>query len=227
VSRCGRSAAAAARRGKSAGGRRRASSEGALAAALLCLLAGCASLRGPPLPPSLPGPGTTWAERRVELQQRAGFAFQGRVGVAAGEEGFSAGLRWRQRAAHSSIELDGPLGIGGLRIESEALSLQVTTSRGERLDGALALAELERKLGFALPIPQLRFWVQGVPAPGGGAPVETLAPDTGRLAALEQDGWRIEYQAYAAAGQGQLPQRLMLQRERTRIRVVISSWQPG
>ncbi len=197
------------------------------AAALLCLLAGCASLRGPPLSQPLAAPASTWAERRVELQQRAGFAFQGRVGVAAGDEGFSAGLRWRQQAARSSIELDGPLGIGGLRIESDDLALQVTTSRGERLDGALAVAELERKLGFALPIPQLRFWVQGVPAPRGGQAVETLAADAGHLAALEQDGWRIEYQAYAAGEQGGLPQRLTLQRERTRIRVVISTWQPG
>ena len=68
--------------------------------------------------------------------------------------------------ARSNLALDGPLGIGGLRVELEGEDLEIATSRGEKLDGDAARAELERRLGFALPLAELRWWLLGIPAPG-------------------------------------------------------------
>ncbi len=202
----------------------------ALSAALVTLLlAGCASLRGPPNPPSpaVPASAPDWPQRRATLQGANEFTLKGRLAVAAGEEGFSAGLRWQQRDREARIELDGPLGVGGLRLVASGEDIELTTSRGERLDGAAARAELERRLGFALPLESLRYWVRGVPDPARAAE-ERRESDAPRLAGLAQDGWLIDYAAYLDdAAWGALPRRLSAVRGGTRLRLVIEGWSVG
>lgn len=208
---------------------RRATPAGLRAGLLMALaawLVGCASLGTPaPVPGSVSALPPDWPARRAWLQREAGFDLRGRVAVAAGGEGFSAGLRWQQRDTEARIELDGPFGVGGLRLLARGEELELTTARGERLDGQAARAELERRLGFALPLAALRYWVRGVPDPAAPAS-ETLAPDAPRLAALEQLGWHIDYPSYGD-GPGiapALPRRLTAARESTRLRMVIESW---
>jgi outer membrane lipoprotein LolB len=198
-----------------------------LAVALAALgLAACASL--PPPAPTLPQDSATadWPLRRAQLQRDDSFTLKGRLAVAAGEEGFSAGLRWRQRGGEGLIELDGPFGVGGLRLQLRGEAIELTTSRGERLDGDAARGELERRLGFALPLESLRYWVRGVPDPATGAQ-ERLDPAAPRLAGLAQDGWAVEYPVYLDdPAAGVLPRRLSAVRAGTRLRLVIETWAP-
>ena len=77
------------------------------AATLLSLLAGCATL-----PP--PSPETDWSARREALQSLDAWTLDGRIAVAAGEEGFSGGLRWSQAADRADISVSSP--IGGKRL---------------------------------------------------------------------------------------------------------------
>jgi len=196
-----------------------------LATLPLLLLPACTSL---PTTPSVPSAAPLdWPSRRAELQAQADFTLKGRLAVAAGDEGFSAGLRWQQRDRDALIELDGPFGVGGLRLQARGDALQLTTSRGERLDGEAARVELERRLGFPLPLESLRYWVRGVPDPARPAE-ERLATDAPRLAGLSQDGWSIDYTAYLEQpAAGALPRRLSAVREGTRLRLVIEDWSDG
>ncbi len=188
------------------------------------LLAACASL---PAPAPSTVPMSDWPQRRAALQRSPEFALKGRLAVAVGEDGFSAGLRWRQRDRDALIELDGPFGVGGLRLQTRGDTLELTTSRGERLDGEAARAELERRLGFELPLESLRYWVRGVPDPARLAE-ERLAAEAPRLAGLAQDGWVVDYTAYVEdAASGSLPRRLNAVRGGTRLRLLIEDWTPG
>lgn len=164
-----------------------------------------------------------WAQRRAQLQADAAFAVAGRVAVAAGEQGFTAGLRWQQRDARGEIRLDGPLGIGALAIDTDGDALRVATGRGVRLEGAAARAEIERELGFALPLDALRYWVRGVPSPASTA-VETTAGDAPRLQRLQQDGWTIDYTEYQPAPGAHRPRRLIAQNGVARVRLVLERW---
>lgn len=190
------------------------------------LLGGCASIppRAPAGAPAALAPD--WGQRRAQRQAESAFALKGRLAVVAGEEGFTAGLRWTQREREALIDLDGPLGVGGLRLRADGEALELTSARGERLDGEAARAELERRLGFPLPLAALRYWVRGVPAPGERAE-EQLAPDGTRLLALDQGGWRVEYPAYVEDPEvGPLPKRLSLARGGARLRLVVETWSP-
>ncbi|MBV6422762.1 MAG: Outer-membrane lipoprotein LolB [Steroidobacteraceae bacterium] len=183
------------------------------------LLAACASA---PVREGAPAP---WPERRAALQADAAFSLSGRVAIRTGDTGLNASLRWRQEGAVSHVTLDGPLGIGGAEVELRGDELALRTSHGDHLEGDAARAELERRIGFPLPLAALRYWVRGVPEPGAGAD-EVVDEAHQRLASLVQDGWEISYTEYAAGSAGILPRRLSAQRGNTRVRLVIDRWTP-
>lgn len=189
---------------------------GPFAVLLIAALAGCKTL--PPAPPE----SAPWDVRKAALQARDNFDLKGRIGVAVAQEGFNAKLRWQQRGKQSELALDGPLGVGGVRITSNGDSLKVLNSRGEQLDSVAAKQEIESKLGFDPPLASLRYWVLGVPDPA--MPAEEILDDSKRLATLKQDGWQIDYTAYADVRGQSLPSKATLTREGVRVRLFVDNW---
>lgn len=188
--------------------------------ALAVALTACASV--PQRVASPPDP----AVLRSQLQQMDRYGFEGKLAAAVGTEGFNADLSWQQRGTRSTLALRAPLGLGSARIVNDADNVSFVSSRGDRLAGADAIAELERRMGFAPPLAALRFWVLGVADPARPA-VESPDAD-GRLASLEQDGWRVVYSEYrgsaGVARAAALPRRLTLTRDPIRLRLVVNRW---
>lgn len=190
-----------------------------LALSAMCLAAALAGCRT--LPVALPS-DQPWEARRSALQARDHFELKGRIAVAAAEEGFNAKLRWQQQGELSELALDGPLGVGGLRISTDGDALSVLNSRGERLDSDAARQEIEARLGFEPPMSSLRYWVLGVPDPA--RPADEVMGESQRLASLQQDGWQVEYGAYTDVGGRALPSKVTLRRDSVRIRLVVDGW---
>lgn len=184
----------------------------------IAVLAGCKSL--PVAPP--PAPSESWEVRRAALQARNNFDLNGRIAVAAAQDGFNAKLRWEQKGPLSQVALDGPLGVGGVRITSNGGSLSVVNSRGQQLDSEAARREIEARLGFEPPIASLRYWVLGVPDPS--SPAEEHLDETKRLASLSQNGWQIDYGGYTEVDGQALPSKVTLRRENVRVRLVVDGW---
>jgi outer membrane lipoprotein LolB len=189
----------------------------------LTLLAGCRT--APPVATG-PGPDAPWAEQRAALGNLASYALNGRVAVAANGQGFSASLRYTQQPQRSELSLDGPLGIGGLRVELEGDSLAIFTSRGEQLDGVAARAELERRLGFALPLTELRWWLLGVPMPPAGTFELVEDAHSGEIRSFEQNGWKVRIDSRAPGLGFALPKRLTAERDGARMKLLVETWRP-
>ena len=201
-------------------------------AAVLIALSACRTV--PPAPIVGPGADAPWPEQRARLETFDRYALAGRVAVAANGQGFTASLRYEQRSDASNLALDGPLGIGGLRVELDGADLRIETSRGEKLDGAAARDELERRLGFPLPIAELRWWLLAIPAPGGDATMRMdLASD--EITRFVQRGWSVTIDKRMPALGFALPQRLTVERtaagstaaggEGARMKLVVERWQ--
>jgi outer membrane lipoprotein LolB len=187
----------------------------------LGLLAGCRT--APPAAIVGPGADAPWPQQRAALEKLDRYSLNGRVAVAANGQGFSASLRYEQMPRSSNLALDGPLGIGGLRVVLDGEELQIATSRGEKLDGEAARAELERRLGFALPLAELRWWLLGIPAPGETAVNQDAG--TGEIHDFMQAGWRVSINSRAAGLGFSLPQRLTAEREGARLKLLVERWQ--
>lgn len=191
--------------------------------AVALLVVACHSVPQPVAPSAAPAQVVAeWPARRAALQSRPQFTVQGRIGVVAGSDGFNGRLRWVQDGARSTVSLDGPLGVGGVRVSDDAGVLTMTTPSGEALDSQAAHAELVRRIGFEPPLASLRYWIQGVPDPASAG---SETPDAGGyLGALAQDGWTVTFGAYMQTADGVLPQKLTVARGTVRVRLILESW---
>ncbi len=187
------------------------------ALALALLAGGCATLPAP-------APGDDWPARRAVLQALGDWALDGRIAVAAGDDGFSGGFDWHQQGSRADIALTGPMGGAAMDIRAEG-DRAVVSVAGDIYEGEDAAALFARYFGpdRQLPIVQMRYWLVGAPAPELPHE-ETLGPDQ-RLATLSQSGWQVRYDRYQPVGQLALPARMELTTPGLRLRVVVSDWQ--
>jgi outer membrane lipoprotein LolB len=203
----------------------RARSRVALASCLALLaLAGCRT-RPPPAPVIGPGADAPWPKQYAALSRLDSYGLNGRVGVAANGQGFSASLRYSQKQERADLALDGPMGVGGMRIGIQDRELTVTNSRGETLDGAAARGEIESRLGFELPLTELRWWLLGLPAPGSPSENRQASPDA-PIDAFRQNGWHVSIESRAPGLGFSLPKRLTAEREGARLKLLVENWQP-
>ena len=204
---------------------RRAGARFAPGAVAVLILAGCRTAPPPVTAVQGPGADAPWAEQYAALQTFDSWTLTGRVAVAARGQGFSANLRYRQQGGSADLSLDGPMGLGGMRMQVGERDISVTNSRGETLDGAAARAEIESRLGFELPLAELRWWLLGVPAPG--SPSESHDDGAGGpVRVFAQNGWRVSVLSRAPWLGFALPQRLTAEREDARLKLLVEQWTP-
>jgi outer membrane lipoprotein LolB len=188
----------------------------AAAVAVLLLAGGCATL--PPRAAT-----DDWPARRAALQALDAWTLDGRIAVAAGENGFSGGFDWAQQGGRADVTLSGPLGGPdfAIHVEGDALSVRL---RGETYAGDDAQRLVEERIGpgHALPVGEMRYWLVGVPAPA--LPHEETLGDEGRLASLSQSGWQVRYARYDSVGSLALPGRVEMTTEGLRLRIAVSNW---
>ena len=179
------------------------------APAVVAALAGCALLAPSPPPPPAPA-----------------FELIGRVAVSHDGRSFTSGVRWQHTAQRDELWLLTPTGQALAHIVGDAAGATFTGSGRSQHKAADIGSLTHRALGWELPVTHLAWWVQGEATPG--AVVQAVERDPqGRLAALEQDGWRVAY-VYDSEGarEGRL-RRLELSGESQVLRLVIDGWQRG
>jgi outer membrane lipoprotein LolB len=185
---------------------------------LLCcsLLAACVTPRRAPAPPAV-----GWEQRVADLQRLDTWRLDGRVAVAVGTQGWQATLNWQQQADSTVVHLAGPLGVGAMVLKR--------TADGLSLNGAppssAVLAQLRERLGFELPLDELRFWLRGVPDPRAPSELKRNAED--RAAQWTQSDWTIDIDRYMPFDGDLLPAHLVLSREGVRVRIVVDHWERG
>jgi outer membrane lipoprotein LolB len=181
------------------------------------LLSACTTTRRPSQAPgSAPA---AWEQRLPALQQLAAWKLDGRAAVAVGSQGWQASLDWREQGAFAELHLAGPFGVGALTLKR--------TPEGLSLNGAppsdAVVAQVQERLGFELPLDNLRFWLLGVPAPD--TPFEVVRDERDRATQVTQAGWLVVYEKYMAVAGDLLPARLVLTREGVRVRIVVDRWE--
>jgi outer membrane lipoprotein LolB len=163
-------------------------------------------------------PAGEWSMRAQILQHAHSWRLEGRAAVAAGAQGWQASLNWQQSEASSELQLAGPLGIGAQVIKRTPNGISINGAA----PGESALSQLQERLGFSLPIEDLRFWLLGVPNPNSA--FELQRNDQDRALHLTQSDWSIDYDRYMASGGDVLPAHIVLTRDDIRVRIVVDHW---
>ncbi|WP_157994558.1 lipoprotein insertase outer membrane protein LolB [Peristeroidobacter agariperforans] len=186
---------------------------------MFLLAAGCATA------PKGPAPGTAIPADLKDLDR---WQARGRLGVSGPDNGGSGSFEWRQRGDVSNVDIRGPVGIGGVRLEMSGTggnpNLILETSDGLKLESDAAWDELQNRLGTAVPAGNLRYWMLGLAAPG-----EHRWHDENEngVTSLEQGGWRIDYQRYSTEPGARVPMRITATSGDARVRIVVDRWQLG
>jgi outer membrane lipoprotein LolB len=153
------------------------------------------------------------------------FDLLGRVLVGSSGRVQTSNLRWQHSAVQDELSLMTPTGQIVARIVDTPNGATLTTADQTEYQ-ATSVEELTRRaLGWALPLAQLQYWVRAQPAPGE-PPTALQRDNAGRIAKLEQNGWRIDYQ-YPGEPPGAPPRRLELKNGDQQIRLVVDDWRAG
>jgi outer membrane lipoprotein LolB len=175
------------------------------------VLAACATTKLAP-------PSMSWDQREHDLQHASVWQLQGRAAVAMGTQGWQAALNWQQSGLYAVVHLLCPFCIGALLLEQQPGGLSLN---GAAPSDSVA-AQLQDRLGFEMPLDNLRFWLLGVPDPS--APFELARNDQDRAQKLTQLGWSIVYDRYLPFQGDLLPSRMVLSRADVRVRIVVDHW---
>lgn len=166
-----------------------------LAAAAVVALAGCASVK-------LQGPSTSNAATAVTAQTSR--AYHGRFAVQYvdqnGQQRNAYGnFDWQEAGDTVTLQLRNPLGQTLAIVTSSPASASLELPNRQPLTADNVSTLMQNALGFALPVEGLRYWLQPSPAPTSKAKTEQDPQDPSRLKEIRQDGWTIDYLAYADA----------------------------
>lgn len=192
-----------------------------LPAGLLPLWLGACAV-SPPQPP-VADAEAAWRDRVVELSDQDEWQLQGRLALAVGEERWNAHMRWQQHDADYDIRVLGPFGRQAARLQGDESGVVLQTRDGETHRARDADALVYHALGWRLPVTGLRYWILGIPAPRSELE-ERVLDAAGRASQLHQGGWTVRYQGYDETRRPALPQRMTLEYDEIRLRLVMDEW---
>ena len=184
----------------------------------LAILSGCATTR-----PSVDLPEiTTWELRQEVLGELQDWAFRGRIGVKAGEDGFNGKFNWAQTGDDFYATVSGPLGIGTVVIEGDSRLVSLTDKDGVTTVMQNPEAELYYRYGWTIPINSLRYWALGIEDPSVEAKIEV--DESGHLVSLQQSDWTLNISRYRESAGQEMPRKLTASNPDTRVRMLIDQW---
>lgn len=149
------------------------------------------------------------------------FLLDGRMSATDGRQAASGRVEWEHATHTDRLTLLSPLGQIVARLDSGPDGARLTSADGTQRDAPSADALLPEVLGIEVPSARLPRWVQGAPDIDADVRQRDAA---GRPQLVIDQGWRIDYLAYADEHPAALPARLDISRGDARIRLIIDSW---
>jgi outer membrane lipoprotein LolB len=151
------------------------------------------------------------------------FSLTGRLGVMTNPKGFSGRVAWQHASSNDNIDVFSPLGGKVANIVKTDEEVALTNSKDEHITAPDAETLTEKTLGFRLPLSGLSYWALGRPSDTGL--VEYITWDeNGRINALKQNGWDIQYQDYESNEGYFLPRKISLRTDDLIIKLIVEKW---
>ncbi|BBB27527.1 lipoprotein insertase outer membrane protein LolB [Amphritea japonica] len=183
------------------------------------LLSGCSGLT---TTPDAPPPSRSWDELQQALLSADNWQLRGKIGIRTTDQNQSANLYWQQLQQHYQIELTGPLGQGGARIEGNNEGITINIAGEEPLWAASPERLMEQTLGWQFPVRELLYWARGIPAPD--QPFE-LTLSQQRAQKILQNNWEINYLRFSNQQGYSLPEKIIIRQNDLRFTIIAKEWQ--
>jgi outer membrane lipoprotein LolB len=190
------------------------------------VLSACVTIEKHQLPPgSEISQQAAWEVRRANIQAIQTWKLKGRVAGKSNNQGFRAGVQWKQMQDDFVIDLHGPLGRKVAVITGTQENFQLKTSKGESFQANDPEELMQRLFGYTLPVNGLQHWLLGIPD-SGQAHASLELDDQGRLQQLNQAGWVIDYKRYHD-GTPALPALIQISNPTLNANIKVDAWMLG
>jgi outer membrane lipoprotein LolB len=183
---------------------------------LVASLTGCAVFKKEPPRPAL---APKAEEKNYDLKV---WQLEGRIGVQTANDAWQANLFWEHDAEQDRLRVSGPFSQGMVSIILQKDLIYVNEGDGVTELSRDPDAMLKDRLGFAVPLSSLRYWIVGLPDPN-----ETHTPvygESGSLLGFRQSGWTLQFQNYMNVGDRVMPQKIAIQGPDVRLKLIADSW---
>ncbi len=157
-----------------------------------------------------------------QAREAAPFNLNGRIAVKHQGARHSGGVRWQHQISRDEVLLQGPLGITGARIVSNAQTASLEQG-GKFYQASNVETLMQNVLGWSLPLPVLQHWLQG--RADVASPAEIERDTQGRITLLQQAGWEVRYLRYADERTDSLPSRITLTHDDLQVQLFIDDWE--
>lgn len=182
----------------------------------LFLLWGCSSV--PPQPQS----AVNWQTYQQQLKQLTHFTLKGKLAYISPQDRVSLNLYWKQEGDSYELNLSSFLGGNILNLKVTPQGAVLIDDRDSVYHGTSANRLIFHLTGLYVPADQMKNWIKGLPTGADRYQLSAL----NRLASLNKDqSWQVNYRAYQMVDKLALPQNIQLQQEKTKIKVIIDSWE--
>lgn len=167
-----------------------------------------------------------WSARQPALKALSSWLLEGRVAFSSANDGGNASLRWRQHGDDFRILMVAPFGQGTVSLRGGPGGVVLRSSdHPQPVLAPDAESLLQRQLGWHVPVRGMRYWVIGLPDPRDPPHIEL--DDRGRIAHLQQAGWKVDFRRYQSVDGVQLPEKIFMENKDLRVRMVVQRWRLG
>lgn len=162
-----------------------------------------------------------WPLQAKRMEKILRFHLAATLGIKTENKGGAFTLDWQQNQQSYEILCLGPLGQLVGKLTGGPLLASITLNTGEQKTGDPGVL-LKQVLGISIPFQELLFWIRGIPDPAFSS--QLFFNEKENVAEINQVDWKISYSAWTSAPLP-LPQKIMLEKETIRVKIVISSWE--
>ena len=184
----------------------------------LCALALTACSTRPPLSVD----EHTFIRAAARDARNAMFSLSGRFVVKGPDQTASASLDWQHSTARDELQINGPLGKVLAQLNRDETGVQLIDD-GQRVTRAASLDDLARSaFGADIPLTGAAYWVTGRP----GRALVMSRDSVGRISALSERGWRVEFVQYEDDTPEALPRLIEASDGEYSFRLLVDAWNP-
>lgn len=164
----------------------------------------------------------------AQMLEQCCWKLRAKVGLSQHGKKQSAMLNWHQEREEFSIRLNGPLGLGAVKLSGNEQNVLLEQAGKEPIHASSPEVLLRQATGIETPLENLKYWLRGQPGP---MPVTQLSMDDSglRFQQFEQAGWLVSLDRYRHFGQFELPARITIRATDERypgqlLTVLVSRW---
>lgn len=163
------------------------------------------------------------AHKHIHAAKRLNaWTITGAIAASHERKNWTATINWRQQGLNNYlIHLFGPLGGGSVVVEKKGQV--ITYQDGPKRIRTTNIDNLfYKETGVRVPLHNLYYWVRGVSAPGN---IEHSQKDAaGHYTLLRQGGYQITYSNYKTIKGVDLPTKIRVEGQGSKLKLVIKHW---